>query len=212
MAETRVYAAAAAAVVVGVLGGTLYFAMQPGGDDPFSSCRESAVAGGTGAIGGPFTLVDETGETVTDADVFTKPSLVYFGYTFCPDVCPADSARNAEAVDAAAELGYDVQPVFISVDPDRDTPEIVADFTDYLHEDMLGLTGSPEQVKAASQAYRTYYRKQEGDPEYYLVDHSTFSYFVLPETGVVEYFRRDQPAGEIAKTMACFIDVAESGN
>ena len=212
MANTQTIAVAAAVAVVGVLGATMYFALPPSSDDPFATCRDSAIAGGASSIGGPFTLVDETGKTVTDKEVFIKPSLVYFGYTFCPDICPADTARNAEAVDAAKELGYDVQPVFISIDPDRDTPEVVADFTDYLHEDMLGLTGTPEQVKAASQAYKTYYRKQEGDPEYYLVDHSTFSYFVLPETGFVEYFRREVPAEEIANKMACFMDIAGYGN
>ncbi len=147
MAKTQTYATVAAVAVVGLLGATMYYATRPATDDPFAPCRESAIAGGAGSIGGPFTLVDETGKTVTDKDVFTKPSLVYFGYTFCPDVCPADTARNAEAVDAAAALGYDVQPVFISIDPERDTPEVVADFTDYLHEDMLGLTGTPSRSR-----------------------------------------------------------------
>ena len=212
MSNTQTYAVIASVAVIGLLGGTLYFATRPAGDDPFAPCRESAIAGGAGSIGGPFTLVDETGQTVTDAEVFTKPSLVYFGYTFCPDVCPVDSARNAEAVDAAAALGYDIQPVFITVDPERDTPEVVAEFTDYLHEDMLGLTGSPEQIKAASQAYKTYYRKQDGDPEYYLVDHSTFSYLVLPETGFAEYFRREETPQEMAEKMSCYLDVAGYGN
>ena len=212
MAKTQTYATAAAVAVVGLLGATMYYATRSTTDDPFAPCRESAIAGGAGSIGGPFTLVDETGKTVTDKDVFIKPSLVYFGYTFCPDVCPADTARNAEAVDAAAALGYDVQPVFISIDPERDTPEVVAEFTDYLHEDMLGLTGTPQQVKAASQAYKTYYRKQDGDPEYYLVDHSTFSYLVLPETGFAEYFRRDETAEDLAKKMACYLDIAGYGN
>ncbi len=212
MVQTQTYAVVAAVAVVGLLGATMYYASRAGSDDAFADCRESAIAGGAGSIGGPFTLVDETGKTVTDEDVFTKPSLVYFGYAFCPDVCPADTARNAEAVDAAAALGYDVQPVFISVDPDRDTPEVVAEFTDYLHEDMLGLTGSVEQVKAASQAYKTYYRKHDGDPDYYLVDHSTFSYLVLPEKGFVEFFKRDESAEGLANKMACYLDVAGYGN
>jgi protein SCO1/2 len=212
MAKTQTYAVAAAVAVIGVLGATMYFATRPAADDPFAPCREAVIAGGPGSIGGPFTLVDETGKTVTDKDVFKKPSLVYFGYTFCPDVCPADTARNAEAVDAVAKMGYDVQPIFISIDPERDTPEVLAEFTDYLHEDMLGLTGSSEQVKAASQAYKTYFRKQDGDPEYYLVDHSTFSYLVLPDTGFVEFFKRDMTAEDLAKKMACYLDIAGYGN
>ncbi len=102
------------------------------------------------------------GETVTDADVLTGPSLIYFGYTFCPDVCPLDTARNAEAIDILEERGQMVTPVFISIDPERDTPEVVGDFAVNLHERMIGLTGSPEQVAAASKAYKTYYKAHAG--------------------------------------------------
>lgn len=204
---TRVFAmvaAIAAAVFLGVL-----WVMTSGGDDQFAQCREGAVAGGAGAIGGPFTLVDETGQTVTDKDVITTPSLVYFGYTFCPDVCPLDNARNAEAVTLLEEQGRIVTPVFISVDPERDTPELLAEFTDIMHPRMIGLTGSPEQVKAASTAYKTYFKKQdEGDDEYYLIDHSTFTYLVLPEHGFVEFFKRDDTPEEIAKRVACFMDAS----
>ena len=173
-------------------------------DDQFAGCRASSVAGG-GAIGGPFTLVSETGQTVTDRDVLDKPALVYFGYTFCPDVCPLDASRNAEAVEILAEMGLDVRPVFISIDPDRDTPEVLAEYTDYLHPEMLGLTGSAEQVKAASQAYRTYYRKHDSEDEFYLVDHSVFTYLMLPGTGFAEFFGRDVPATDMAARSACFI-------
>ncbi|MDO6590759.1 SCO family protein [Loktanella sp. D2R18] len=167
-------------------------------------CGDTSVAGA--AIGGPFELVSETGETVTDIDVITKPTLVYFGYTFCPDVCPLDSARNAAAAYILEDQGHDIGTVFITIDPARDTPQIVGDFADNFHDDMIGLTGSAEQVDAASKAYRTYYRKQEGDPEYYLVDHSTQTYLMFPETGFATFFKRDHTAEQIAETTACFID------
>ncbi len=167
-------------------------------------CGDTAVAGS--AIGGPFELVSEDGQTVTDADVITKPTLVYFGYTFCPDVCPLDSARNAQAAYILEEQGLDLGTVFISVDPARDTVEVVRDFTDNFHEDMIGLTGSAEQVKAASLAYKTYYRVQEGDPDYYLVDHSTQTYLMMPETGFATFFRRDTPPEQVAEVAACFMD------
>lgn len=197
-------------LVIGVLGSTGYviwiFSRDTGESDVFAQCRMGAVAGGSGAIGGPFELVSETGETVTDKDVITEPSLLYFGYTFCPDVCPLDTARNAEAVTILEERGQMVQPVFISVDAERDTPETLREFTDVMHPRMLGLTGSAEQVKAASQAYRTYYKKQEdGDPEYFLIDHSTFSYLVLPEYGFVEYFKRDVTPEQMADRVGCFL-------
>lgn len=203
---TRHYALAAASVVV--IGLVSTYALTQRGADRFAQCRTSAVAGGAGAIGGPFTLVDETGATVTDKDVITRPSLIYFGYTFCPDVCPLDVARNAEATDALEEMGHEVTPVFISIDPKRDTPEVLAEFTDVMHPRMIGLTGSEEQVKAASLAYRTYFRINDTGDDYYLVDHSTQTYLVLPGHGFVEFFGRDVTPEDMAQRAACFIDAA----
>lgn len=197
----------ALAVLAVVAAGAAYWVTRAP-DDQFAQCRIGRVAGGMGAIGGPFTLVDETGATVTDEDVITGPTLLYFGYTYCPDVCPLDNARNAEAVTLLDERGYDVKPVFISIDPERDTPELMAEFTDYMHSKMLGLTGSMEQVKAASKAYKTYFRKnaEPEDPEYYLIDHSTFTYLSFPEIGFVEFFRRDLTPEQMADSVACFVD------
>jgi protein SCO1 len=201
---TKLYAGLAAASVAALLGGSAWYVLMQRPDDAFAQCRQGNVAGGD--IGGPFTLVNSKGETVTEADVLTKPSLVYFGYTFCPDVCPFDVARNALAADLLAETGHEVTPVFISVDPGRDTPEVLAAYAQNMHEDMIALSGSEEQVRAASQAYRTYYRIHDSDDEFYLVDHSTFTYLVLPQHGFVEFFRRDATAEEIAERTACFLD------
>lgn len=197
-------AAGLAAAGLGVTAAVWWFGQAA---DPFAQCRGGQVAGGS--IGGPFTLVDETGATVTDKDVITGPTLIYFGYTFCPDVCPLDAARNAEAVDILEEMGVEVTPVFISIDPKRDTPELLAEFTDYLHPRMLGLTGTEEQVKAASQAYRTYYRAQEPDGDFYLVDHSTFTYLVLPGIGFVDFFKRETTPDEMAQRVSCFVAAAQ---
>ena len=196
-----------AAIAAAILVGGSWLATRDVNPDQFAQCRASAVAGGT-AIGGPFELVNAKGETVTDKDVITEPTMIYFGYTFCPDVCPLDVSRNAEATDFLAEGGQSMTPLFISIDPNRDTPEVVGDFAFNMHEKMIGLTGSPEQVKAASQAYRTYYKAHTADDEYYLVDHSTFSYLVLPEHGLVEFFRREVGAEDMAQTVGCFIDNA----
>lgn len=197
-------AIAAAVLVVAGLGAT-WLATRGGDADMFAQCRKSVV-GGTAKIGGPFTLVDENGKTVTDKDVFTKPSLLYFGYTYCPDVCPMDNSRNAEATDILDERGYDVTPVFVSVDTDRDTPELLREFTDIMSPKMIGLTGSKEQVAAASRAYRTYFKVQNpGDP-YTLIDHSTQTYLVFPEIGFVEFYNRDTTAEQMADSVACFVD------
>lgn len=207
---TRIYAIIAATAMAGFLLASYFYPalsrLVSGQDDPFADCRGGAVGGG--AIGGPFTLINTQGKTVTDKDVITKPSLVYFGYSFCPDVCPTDLARNAEATDILEERGFDVQPVFISIDPDRDTPEVVAEFTANLHPKMVGLTGTAEQVRAASNAYKTYYRKQEGDPEYYLMDHSVFTYLVLPSVGFVDFFKREDTPDAMAERVACYAEKA----
>jgi len=106
-------------------------------------------------------------------------------------------------------MGKIVKPVFISIDPERDTPQAIAEFTDIMHPRMLGLTGTLEQTKAASKAYYTYFKKEvDGDPEYYLVDHSTQTYLMFPEHGFVEFFRRDETAEAMAKRVACFVDAA----
>jgi len=208
---TRTFAIAAAIAVIGLIGGMYVLTMKPANGDQFAQCRASTIAGGAGQLGGDFTLVDETGKTVTSAEVIDKPTLIYFGYTFCPDVCPLDVARNAEAIEILEEKGDIVKPVFISVDPARDTPEVVADFTDAMHPRMLGLTGSDAQVKTASQAYRTYYKAQDpvpGEEEYYLVDHSTFSYLTLPEHGFVEFFRREISSEQMAQQVSCFVNAS----
>lgn len=203
----RVYAALAVAVTAAFVGVPAWLYYQNRASDPFADCRGGAVGGG--AIGGPLSLVDMTGKPVTDKEIFTKPTLLYFGYTYCPDICPLDNARNAEAVDILEERGYDVQPAFITIDPARDTPEVVREFSETLHPRMVGLTGSEEQIKAASLAYKTYYKKQEdGDPQFYLMDHSTFTYLVLPKIGFVEFFKRDDTADAMADRVACYVDRA----
>jgi len=172
--------------------------------DRFAACRTGVASA---QIGGPFTLVNTRGEEVSDADVITKPSLIYFGYTFCPDVCPLDVQRNAEAVQILQDEGADIQPVFISIDPERDTPEVLADYAEIVHPDLIALTGSEAQVKAASQAYKTYYQKQPSEDEFYLVNHSTQSYLVLPEDGMVQFFTRDLRPSQLAEQIDCFLEV-----
>jgi protein SCO1/2 len=208
---TRLAAFAAAVAAIGLSAGLWWWTRAPQAD-VFAGCRGSAVAGGPGAIGGPFTLVNQDGVTVTDADVIDRPSILYFGYTFCPDVCPLDTARNVTAVEILEEQGLEVKPVFISIDPERDTPEALAAFAGNLHPRMVGLTGTPEQVRAASQAYRTFYQKQDADDEFYLIDHSTFSYLVLPGHGFVEFYRRETTPEAMAESMACFVQAAAAAN
>ena len=205
---TRFYAGLAATAVAVFLGASAWYVVANRSDDVFAECRQGQVAGGD--IGGPFTLVDTSGKSVSDADVITKPSLVYFGYTFCPDVCPLDMARNVDAVDKLEAQGIDVTPVFISIDPERDTPDALADYASNMHPKLVALTGSPEQVKLASQAYKTFYKKRETGDEYYLMDHSTFTYLMLPGTGFVDFFRQEVTSDKMAESVACFVKAGKA--
>lgn len=197
---SKIVAIGATVSVLALIGGT--FAITQLNTPTLADCSGTAIGGAT--IGGPFELIDQTGRTVTDADIITEPTLIYFGFTFCPDVCPLDLARNAAAVDILAERGIDVTPVFITIDPARDTPDVVGDYAANFHPDMIGLTGSDAQIAAASKAYKTFYAKADDDPEYYLMQHSTFSYLTLPDVGFVEFFRQVDSPEKVADTVACF--------
>lgn len=199
----RKAAAIASGVVIAAVGGFFLATTIMAPANRFEECFSGAVAGGD--IGGPFTLVSETGETVTEADVITGPTLVYFGYTFCPDVCPMDTARTGQAMDIMDEQGTAVDALFISIDPQRDTPEYLAEFTDAFHPRMIGLTGTQEQVKVAAEAYRSFYQKADSDdPEFYLMDHMTLTYLMTPDDGLVTFFRRDVGPEEMADRVGCF--------
>jgi protein SCO1/2 len=202
---TRIVALfAAAAVLLGLALG-FFLVLRGQGDDRFADCRRSAVAGGAAAIGGPFSLTAPDGRRVTDADVITGPTLVYFGYAFCPDFCPTDLARNADVADLLAARGQNVGLVFVSIDPERDTPQTVGTFAANIHPDLVALTGTPDEVAAAAAAYRVYFRKADDDPEYYLVDHSTFTYLMAPGEGFLEFFPSSVSAEDMADSVGCFI-------
>jgi len=203
MSVTKFAAFAGAAVVVTL---AVTFAitqiMMPA--QRFEACIEGSVAGGS--IGGQFELMDHRGQIVTDAQVLDQPALVYFGYTFCPDVCPMDVARNVVAVEILADAGLTVKPVFITIDPARDTVEYLADFVANNHPEMVGLTGTAEQIAKAARAYKVYYRKQPSqDEEYYLMDHSSFSYLMVPGFGFVDFLRSDLPPEVVADRVACVL-------
>lgn len=209
MTERRLMILGVVAAALLLLTGWLW--MRPEAGDKLAACSRSTMAGGTAALGAPFTLTDENGARVTDAQVFDRPSIFYMGYSFCPDVCPMDNARNAAAVDLLKAKGYDVRPVMMSVDPDRDTPERLREFTDALHPDLLGLTGTADEVTAVSRAWRGYFKlNNKDDKENYLVDHTTNSYLILPGRGTVEFFARDVTPEQMADTVACYIDAAKS--
>lgn len=207
---TRLFAGLAAAIVAAFLGASAWYVIANRSEDAFADCRQSQIAGGD--IGGPFTLVNTAGQTVTDKDVLQKPTLVYFGYTFCPDVCPLDMDRNVTAVDKLDAQGIDVTPVFITIDPDRDTPQALADYASNMHPKLIALTGSADQIQAASRAYKTFYKKRDTGDEFYLMDHSTFTYLMLPGIGFVDFFRREITSDQMAESVACFVQAGKAAS
>ncbi len=169
-----------------------------GGEMPAPSAGGIQLAQGV-TLGGPFTLVNHDGRTVTERDFAGRPMLLYFGFTYCPDVCPTELGTIAAAIDAMGPLGDRVTPVFITIDPERDTPAALADYVSRFHPRMVGLTGSAEQIAQAARAYRVYYAKvRPRDSTDYLMDHSSFIYFVGPDGRVRSLFRPETTPEAIA--------------
>jgi len=167
------------------------------GAAPEQVVEEPPLAGAT--IGGPFALVDHTGKDFTEKDLLGKYALVYFGYSYCPDICPVDMQRLTQGLNAFAKQrpadAARVQPIFVTVDPERDTPQELARFVKAFHPRLVGLTGTPEQIKAATKAYAVSYRKQPGSaPDAYLMAHSQLAYLMDPEGKPVALLPFDDPS------------------
>lgn len=153
-------------------------------------------------IGGPFELVNQSGRTVSDADFRGRWMLVYFGYTYCPDVCPTELANMAVALDGLGEEAARVVPVFVTVDPERDTPAVLAEYVPLFGDRFVGLTGSRAQVDAAMKAYRVFAARTESPASAdYLMDHSSYVYLIGPDGKFVAMFRYRTDPAEIAATI-----------
>lgn len=158
---------------------------------------------GRSVIGGPFNLVSGDGKAVTDRDFRGKYLLIYFGYTFCPDVCPTSLNTVAEALDRLGAKSDRIQPVFITIDPKRDNQEAVKQYAAAFGPRMLGLTGTQEQIDAVAKAYRVYYREHRTGPgpNDYSMDHSSILYLMSPDGTFISPIRAEQPAETIAATL-----------
>jgi protein SCO1/2 len=153
------------------------------------------------AIGGSFRLVDQNGKTVTDADLKGKWSLVYFGYTHCPDACPTALNDIAIALDQLGPKREAVRSVFITVDPERDTPEVLKDYVTSFDAQILALSGSPEEIARAAKAYRVYYAKHPEPGGDYSMDHSSVIYVMDPEGRFTASFTHQSTPEEIAERL-----------
>jgi cytochrome oxidase Cu insertion factor (SCO1/SenC/PrrC family) len=172
------------------------------------------VQTGKAAIGGAFTLTNQDGQRVTEQDYRGKHMLVVFGYTTCPDVCPAELQSMANAMDALGAKAEKVTPIFVTIDPERDTVEKVAGYVKNFHARFVGLTGTPEEIKQAARAYRVYYAKAETKDSAagYLMDHSAFIYLMNPQGEYVTHFTYGTAPEKIAAGVEKALSQSEAGS
>ncbi|RYY11977.1 MAG: SCO family protein [Alphaproteobacteria bacterium] len=161
----------------------------------------------TASIGGPFTLVNGDGKTVRDTDFRGKFMLVYFGYTFCPDVCPTTLNDVSQAIDKLGAKADRLQPLFITIDPARDTPPVMRQYTAAFTPRLEGLTGTPEQIATVAKEYRVYYapHRTGPNPEDYLMDHSSILYVVGPDGQFRGIIRADEDPETLARSLAKYV-------
>lgn len=163
---------------------------------------------GAALIGGPFVLIDQEGKTRTHKSFENKFLLVYFGYSYCPDICPTGLGAISEALKLLGSRAQAIQPIFISVDPARDTPQQLAKFMGSFHPQLLALTGDEMAIKEAMQSYRVYAAKvEEKDPssQDYLMDHSSIIYLMAPDGRYLAHFTHATPPQEMAASIERFI-------
>jgi protein SCO1/2 len=159
---------------------------------------------GQALIGGPFTLTDHKGRRVTDRDFRGRYMLIYFGFTFCPDVCPSALQVMSEALNKLGPKADRFVPIFISVDPERDTPSQLASYVESFHPRLMGLTGTPEEIDAVVKAYRVYVRKVP-DPKStagYTFDHTSLIYVMGPDGSYRTHFAHTTDADTMAERLA----------
>ena len=186
------------------VGAGLWLTLAPAlaGDAPAQSARSAAeimdiLMWNREPVGGPFALTDQAGHARTDRDFRGRLMLVYFGFTFCPDVCPTDLQAIGLALDRLCPDGDQVQPIFITVDPERDTASHLADYVPMFHPRLIGLTGSADAIRKVADAYKVYYARVPQDAGDYTVDHTAYIYLMDRDGNYLGFF----PPGTSADRM-----------
>ena len=186
------------ALVAAVAGGALFLSQSM--DDDFARVTSKGFSG-TAKIGGAFQLTDHHGRTVSDADLRGRPALIFFGYTQCPDVCPMTMLRLTEALELLGHDGDAIQPVFITIDPLRDTPDVIADYIANFDPRFIGLTGTRQQINAVERAFAVYAKAAEGADKNvnYLIDHTALTYLMGPDGTLRTFIAQTLSPAEMAE-------------
>lgn len=158
--------------------------------------------GGASRIGGPFTLVNQDGKTVSERDFAGKPYLMFFGFTHCPDVCPTTLQQISDMLTAMGPKAEGLKVAFVTVDPERDTPETLKTYLSSFDPRIVGLTGSPEQVAAAIKSFRAYAKKVPGQNGDYTMEHTAIVYLMNARNGFVGAVNLNRPAAETAAELS----------
>jgi cytochrome oxidase Cu insertion factor (SCO1/SenC/PrrC family) len=159
------------------------------------------VTTGVADVGGPFSLIDHNGKAVTERDFRGRYMLIYFGYSFCPDVCPTTLGVMAEALQKLGSQGQRVVPVFITIDPERDTPKVLADYVKAFGPQFVGLTGSAAAIKDVEKRYRVYAVKRPLEKGGYGMDHSSVLYLMGPNGKLVSFYDEAISPDDLAKEL-----------
>uniref|UniRef100_A0A1D1ZNL1 Thioredoxin domain-containing protein n=1 Tax=Auxenochlorella protothecoides TaxID=3075 RepID=A0A1D1ZNL1_AUXPR len=192
---------ASLALTLGTGAGLMWYFGQQQEKKVASQTTVGSKVAGAAAIGGPFQLMDQHGKPFSDKNLLGQWSLLYFGFTQCPDICPEELEKIVEAKNLAEKAtGKSITTVFISVDPERDSVAQVAEYVKEFDPKMIGLTGTLDQTNAAARAYRVYHSKT-GDEKDYLVDHSIITYLLNPQGEFVTFFGKNMMAAEVAESL-----------
>lgn len=199
-------------VALGAIAVIAIVAWQRIADTGTTETAEGAGFSAAVKIGGPFTLTNHLGEKVTDSAYRGKFMFVYFGYGYCPDVCPTELANMAAAADLMGDDAKALQLLFVTVDPERDSTEFLSEYVVQFHPTFVGLTGSPAEIASVAKSYRVFYRKsKDEDSTDYLMDHSSFVYLMGPDGEFLTMFRGGTDPEAIAKTVARYIEKRSAG-
>jgi len=190
-----------AGFLIGALGGAAALILTRGASNP------NVTTTGKALIGGPFALVDQHGKKVTDRDFRGRYMLIFFGFTHCPDICPAELQVISASLDELGPKAEEVVPIFVTLDPERDTPEVMADYVKNFGSRFVGLTGSPEDIAEAAKAYRVAFSKFQEDKTKndYSIDHSALAYLMGKDGEYITHFPYGTPAAKMTETLRRYL-------